>query len=114
MLPGVELGTCMRCCHNCPKRAIEWGKFTKNKGQQTEIWFKISIIVLVEEHSINIKYAFVGSAREYTITNNKENGIAKYAKDQKRGDITLTQLLPFELFSKKFCLNISELGLEIV
>ncbi len=27
---------------------------------------------------------------------------------------TLTQLLPFELFSKKFCLNISELGLEIV
>ena len=28
--------------------------------------------------------------------------------------IYLTQLLPFELFSKKFCLNISELGLEIV
>ena len=27
---------------------------------------------------------------------------------------TLTQLLPFELFSKKFCLNISELGFEIV
>ena len=26
----------------------------------------------------------------------------------------VTQLLPFELFSKKFCLNISELGLEIV
>ena len=26
----------------------------------------------------------------------------------------LTQLLPFELFSKKFCLNISELGIEIV
>ncbi len=26
----------------------------------------------------------------------------------------LTQLLPFELFSKKFCLNISELGFEIV
>ena len=26
----------------------------------------------------------------------------------------LTQLLPFELFSKKFCLKISELGLEIV
>lgn len=40
--------------------------------------------------SINIKYAFVGSAREYTITNNTENGIAKYAKDQKRGDITLS------------------------
>ena len=28
--------------------------------------------------------------------------------------LNLTQLLPFELFSKKFCLNISELGLEIV
>ena len=26
----------------------------------------------------------------------------------------LTQLLPFELFSKKFCLKISELGFEIV
>ena len=26
----------------------------------------------------------------------------------------ITQLLPFELFSKKFCLKISELGLEIV
>lgn len=31
-----------------------------------------------------------------------------------RNKISLTQLLPFELFSKKFCLNISELGLEIV
>lgn len=40
--------------------------------------------------SINIKYAFVGSAREYTITNNTENGIAKYAKDQKRGEFTLS------------------------
>lgn len=26
---------CLRCYHNCPKRAIEWGKFTKNKGQKT-------------------------------------------------------------------------------
>ena len=25
---------CLRCYHNCPKRAIEWGKFTKNKGQK--------------------------------------------------------------------------------
>lgn len=39
--------------------------------------------------SINIKYAFVGSAREYTITNNKENGISQYAKDNNRKDITL-------------------------
>ena len=25
---------CLRCYHNCPKRAIEWGKFTRNKGQK--------------------------------------------------------------------------------
>lgn len=40
--------------------------------------------------AINIKYAFVGNAREYTITNNKENGIAKYAQEQKRGTFTLS------------------------
>ena len=34
--------------------------------------------------AINIKYAFVGKAREYTITNNKENGISKYAQEQGR------------------------------
>ena len=40
--------------------------------------------------AINIKYAFVGKAREYTITNNKENGIAKYAQEQKRGSFNLS------------------------
>ena len=40
--------------------------------------------------AINIKYAFVGKAREYTITNNKENGIAKYSQEQKRGSFTLS------------------------
>lgn len=40
--------------------------------------------------AINIKYAFVGKAREYTITNNKENGIAKYEKDYNRKTITLS------------------------
>ena len=40
--------------------------------------------------AINIKYAFVGKAREYTITNNKENGIAKYSQEQKRGTFTLS------------------------
>ena len=39
--------------------------------------------------AINIKYAFVGKAREYTITNNKENGIAKYALEQGRKTFTL-------------------------
>lgn len=39
--------------------------------------------------AINIKYAFVGKAREYTITNNKENGISKYAGEQGRMTFTL-------------------------
>ena len=39
--------------------------------------------------AINIKYAFVGKAREYTITNNKENGISKYAEEQGRTAFTL-------------------------
>ena len=39
--------------------------------------------------AINIKYAFVGKAREYTITNNTENGISKYAKDYGRGTFEL-------------------------
>ena len=40
--------------------------------------------------AINIKYAFVGKAREYTITNNVENGIAKYAQEQNRGSFKLS------------------------
>ena len=40
-------------------------------------------------NSINFKYAFVGDAREYTITNNTDNGITKYAKEQKRTAFTL-------------------------
>lgn len=40
--------------------------------------------------AINIKYAFVGKAREYTITNNKENGIQNYEKDYNRKIITLS------------------------
>lgn len=40
--------------------------------------------------AINIKYAFVGKAREYTITNNEENGIKKYEKDYNRKTITLS------------------------
>lgn len=39
--------------------------------------------------TIKIKYAFVGKASEYTLTNNTENGIAKYANDHNRGKITL-------------------------
>ena len=40
--------------------------------------------------AINIKCAFVGKAREYTITNNKENGIQNYEKDYNRKTITLS------------------------
>ena len=40
--------------------------------------------------AINIKYAFVGKAREYTLTNNEENGIAKYAQEQNRGSFKLS------------------------
>lgn len=40
--------------------------------------------------AINIKYAFVGDAREYTITNNKENGIKNYENDFNRKTITLS------------------------
>lgn len=39
--------------------------------------------------AINIKYAFVGKAREYTITNNKDNGISKYAEEQGRKTFAL-------------------------
>ena len=30
---GNECVQCMRCYHSCPSRAIEWGAFTKGKGQ---------------------------------------------------------------------------------
>lgn len=40
--------------------------------------------------AINIKYAFVGKAREYTITYNKDNGIQNYEKDYSRTTITLS------------------------
>lgn len=30
---GTTCVQCMRCYHQCPQRAIEWGIFTKNKGQ---------------------------------------------------------------------------------
>ena len=38
---------------------------------------------------VNLRYAFVGDAREYTITNNKENGISKYAQEQGRKPFTV-------------------------
>lgn len=51
------------------------------------IQFGVNVEVL---KTIKIKYAFVGKASEYTLTNNTDNGIAKYAKDYNRGNITLS------------------------
>lgn len=59
------------------------GEFNEIKLVQ----FGVNVEVL---KTIKIKYAFVGKASEYTITNNAENGIAKYAKDYNRGNITLS------------------------
>lgn len=38
---------------------------------------------------VNLRYAFVGDAREYTITKNNENGMEKYAKEQGRKPFTV-------------------------
>ena len=38
---------------------------------------------------VNLRYAFVGEAREYTITKNKDNGIEKYAQEQGRKPFTV-------------------------
>lgn len=59
------------------------GEFNEIKLVQ----FGVNVKVL---KTIKIKYAFVGKANEYTLTNNTENGIAKYAKDYNRGKITLS------------------------
>lgn len=58
------------------------GEFNEIKLVQ----FGVNVEVL---KTIKIKYAFVGKASEYTLTNNTENGIAKYAKDYNRRNITL-------------------------
>lgn len=59
------------------------GKFNEIKLVQ----FGVNVEVL---KTIKIKYAFVGKASEYTLTNNTENGIAKYANNYNRGNITLS------------------------
>lgn len=59
------------------------GEFNEIKLVQ----FGVNVEVL---KTIKIKYAFVGKANEYTLTNNTETGIAKYAKDYNRGKITLS------------------------
>lgn len=59
------------------------GEFNEIKLVQ----FGVNVEVL---KTIKIKYAFVGKASEYTLTNNTENGIAKYANNYNRGNITLS------------------------
>lgn len=58
------------------------GEFNEIKLVQ----FGVNVEVL---KTIKIKYAFVGKAREYTITNNADNGISKYAQEQGRKAFTL-------------------------
>lgn len=50
---------------------------------------QIKLLSAEAVESIHFKYAFVGDAREYTITKNTDNGITKYAKEQGRGAFTL-------------------------
>lgn len=50
----------------------------------------------------------------YIAVNLRHKEEERFARFMQITTEALTQLLPFELFSKKFCLNISELGLEIV
>ena len=71
--------------------------------------------------SINLARAFARSCGVHLSVSNVKTLIHNADMIQrfirmsgKRPHRLLTQLLPFELFSKKFCLNISELGLEIV
>lgn len=58
------------------------GEFNEIKLVQ----FGVNVEVL---KTIKIKYAFVGKASEYTITNNADNGISKYAQEQGRKAFTL-------------------------
>ena len=51
--------------------------------------------------SLNIRYAFVGKAREYTLTNSAEGGISDYAEATGRGTITVEgHGLPGDALSK--------------
>lgn len=58
------------------------GDFDEIKLVQFGVNAKLGDVVM-------LRYAFVGDAREYTITNNKENGISKYAQEQGRMAFTL-------------------------
>ena len=58
------------------------GNFDEIKLVQFGVNAKLGDVVM-------LRYAFVGDAREYTITKNKENGISKYAQEQGRKAFTL-------------------------
>lgn len=59
------------------------GNFDEIKLVQFGVNAKLGDVVM-------LRYAFVGDAREYTITENKENGISKYAEEQGRKAFTLS------------------------
>lgn len=58
------------------------GNFDEIKLVQFGVNAKLGDVVM-------LRYAFVGDAREYTITKNEENGISKYAQEQGRKAFTL-------------------------
>lgn len=59
------------------------GNFDEIKLVQFGVNAKLGDVVM-------LRYAFVGDAREYTITKNKKNGISKYAEEQGRKAFTLS------------------------
>ena len=58
------------------------GNFDEIKLVQFGVNAKLGDVVM-------LRYAFVGDAREYTITKNKENGMGKYAQEQGREPFTV-------------------------
>ena len=70
-----------------------------------------------KQQPIDLNIVNRATASTYWVTANgvvTPDALADVLEQSTDNASALTQLLPFELFSKKFCLKISELGLEIV
>lgn len=50
---------------------------------------QLGVEATLAKSALNVKYAFVGKAREYTVTANEGNGIAKYTAEMGRNPFTL-------------------------
>lgn len=51
---------------------------------------QVGVLNLSVAANLGLKYAFVGTAKEYTLTSNADNGISKYVSDAKRSSMTVT------------------------